>query len=162
METIEALHFRMLIDELKMQGKIYNITDFCVKIGKEKSKTAISEMLTGKRTITPDFVNVIRASFPEVNREWLLNENSLQMFVGGPLMTEEQARQGRKTQREESHSETNLLRQYLNEQSATIEAQRNTIKSLESQVKLLTEQTARLTKMLDRMTEEPLKKTHTA
>ena len=53
-ETLEAL---------KNAGFIYNDADFCRKTG--MSKTFLSEMKAGKRTITQQTVTRIRETFPE-------------------------------------------------------------------------------------------------
>lgn len=51
------------LEDLKKAGFIYNDADFCRKTG--MSKTFLSEMKAGKRTITQQTVTRIRETFPD-------------------------------------------------------------------------------------------------
>lgn len=51
------------LEALKNMGFIYNDADFCRKTG--MSKTFLSEMKAGKRTITQQTVTRIRETFPD-------------------------------------------------------------------------------------------------
>lgn len=51
------------IDELKKAGFIYNDSDFCRKLGFPKS--FLSEMKSGKKTITEQTVLRIKEAFPD-------------------------------------------------------------------------------------------------
>lgn len=52
-----------LIQDLKEGGFVYNDSDLCRKLG--CSKSFLSEMKTGKRKITQQFVTRIHATFPD-------------------------------------------------------------------------------------------------
>lgn len=62
--------FKKLLVVLKEQGKIYNDTDFAIKI--DNSKPYVSELKNKKRNLTEQFVMSICEAFPEVNSSWLL------------------------------------------------------------------------------------------
>lgn len=52
-----------LLEDLKNNGFIYNDSDLCRKLG--CSKSFLSEMKAGKRTITQQFVTRLHEAFPE-------------------------------------------------------------------------------------------------
>lgn len=70
--------FKKLLVVLKEQGKIYNDTDFAIKI--DNSKPYVSELKNKKRNLTEQFVMSICEAFPEVNSSWLLTGEGA-MFV---------------------------------------------------------------------------------
>lgn len=60
----------VVIQHLKVQGKIYNDADFSAKVGKGRSY--VSEVKSGKRPLTEHFVLLIEEVYPEINGAWLL------------------------------------------------------------------------------------------
>lgn len=62
--------FRQSVDYLKKNRRIYNATDLANITGKHKSY--ISEMLSGKRPVSEQFVQVFTTHFPEISTHWLL------------------------------------------------------------------------------------------
>lgn len=79
MNLVLNQRLRKAIDYLKSTGKVYNDTDLCRKLGSE-NRSYLSEVLRGKRSLTPAFVNKIATVFTELNPQWLLDENCTQML----------------------------------------------------------------------------------
>lgn len=73
------------MDYLRSTGKIYNDADFSKKLMKNRSH--VSEVVNGKRPLTAGFVQDIANVFPELNDQWLLNEDCTQMlrYEQGPV-----------------------------------------------------------------------------
>lgn len=62
--------FKKSVEYLKKQRRIYNATDLANITGKQKSY--ISELMTGKRSLSEHFVRDFTSNFPEISMEWLL------------------------------------------------------------------------------------------
>lgn len=60
---MENQDFIKLLEDLKNANFVYNDADFCRKVG--LSKSFLSEMKTGKRTISQQTVARIRETFPD-------------------------------------------------------------------------------------------------
>lgn len=67
-----------VVDYLVCSGKVYNKTDFYVKIGKNKSQ--MSETLSGKRPVSNDLVKAIVAAFPSLNPQFFLDPDCHDMM----------------------------------------------------------------------------------
>ena len=78
MEKLMAQRLRAFMDYLISEERVYNDADFCRKIGKNSSM--VSQYSRGGRKITYDFVDAIHRVFPELNMDWLLNEDCTQMI----------------------------------------------------------------------------------
>ena len=84
MRELEAKNERFihLIDTLKEQRIIYNMSDFAQLLGKPRSY--ISEILTGKRKLTDNFVEDISKKIINVNPNYLLNGTKPILFQLSP------------------------------------------------------------------------------
>lgn len=69
---------RLVIDALKKERKVFSDSDFADMIG--KSKSFLSDMLSGNKTISRRTAESVSAAFPEVNVKWLLTGEG-DMFV---------------------------------------------------------------------------------
>lgn len=79
MESFGSQRLREFIDYLKSEGKVYNDTDFCNQISKNRQQ--VSQVLTGGRTLTPEFALHIARFFPELNFKYLIEEPCHYMLV---------------------------------------------------------------------------------
>lgn len=70
--------FRLFANYLQINERIYNDSDLCKKLGKRSSQ--ISELFTGKRTVTPAFAYQLESVFPDLNPEYLIKEECDQML----------------------------------------------------------------------------------
>lgn len=61
---------KFFINYLIETRKVFNQTDFANIIGKSKSQ--MSEMINGKRSISEQTVHIIASKFPDLNIDWLL------------------------------------------------------------------------------------------
>lgn len=71
MDFIRNERFRTLLSTLKKLQRIYNDTDFSIKVG--TTKTYISEIKNNRRKVTEQFVTFVANAFPEVNPEWIIS-----------------------------------------------------------------------------------------
>ena len=71
--------FKECVDYLKLKRLIYNAADLAKMTGKQKSY--ISELMSGKRKISEQFVRTLVDLFPELSAEWLLSGEG-KMIVG--------------------------------------------------------------------------------
>ena len=62
--------FKSSVDYLIKKRRIYTASDLAVVLGKQKSY--ISELLSGKRTMSEQFILDYTKHFPEISRRWLL------------------------------------------------------------------------------------------
>lgn len=62
--------FKMCVDYLKGNRRIYNASDLAKITGKQKSY--ISELLSGKRSLSEQFVHKFTECFPEISSSWLI------------------------------------------------------------------------------------------
>lgn len=75
---------RIFVDNLITLGQVRSYSDFATCIGKGRSY--VSEILNGKRPLTPKFINSITEVFPELNGSWvLLGEGSMLNPQGGNM-----------------------------------------------------------------------------
>lgn len=81
MEIYRAQRLRAFIDYLRSEGKVYNDADFCVKI--HKNRAIVSEIVNGRRNLTPQFASEVRSFFPELDPRWLLEKNCNRMTIDG-------------------------------------------------------------------------------
>lgn len=80
MELYRSQRLRAFMDYLRSEGKVYNDTDFCTKL--KKNRVVVSELVNGKRNITPQFVSDVRAVFPDLNPAWLMEKGCTSMLLG--------------------------------------------------------------------------------
>ncbi len=71
--------FKECVEYLKLKRLIYNAADLAKMTGKQKSY--ISELMSGKRKISEQFVRTLVDLFPELSAEWLLSGEG-KMIVG--------------------------------------------------------------------------------
>lgn len=71
--------FKESVDYLKQNRRIYNASDLANITGKHKSY--ISEVMSGKRPLSEQFVRVFTEHFPEISMDWILT-GSGQMLKG--------------------------------------------------------------------------------
>lgn len=88
--------FKKSVEYLKKHRRIYNATDLANITGKQKSY--ISEVMTGKRSLSEQFVRVFTDHFPEISTEWLLS-GSGEMLKKTVKTFEFKAEEGRSTRR---------------------------------------------------------------
>lgn len=75
---------KMFVNYLILHLKVRSNADLALKLGIAKSQ--FSEILSGKRKLSPDLVNDIHAIFPELNTEWVMSGEG-EMCVGEPNYT---------------------------------------------------------------------------
>lgn len=61
-----------LIKELKKLRLIHSQADFAKEVG--IGTVQLSEIITGKRKISEYYVNKILTRFPQINKDWLINQ----------------------------------------------------------------------------------------
>lgn len=71
--------FKECVEYLKLKRLIYNAADLAKMTGKQKSY--ISELMSGKRKLSEQFVHTLVDLFPELSAEWLLSGEG-KMIVG--------------------------------------------------------------------------------
>lgn len=71
--------FKECVEYLKLKRLIYNAADLAKMTGKQKSY--ISELMSGKRKLSEQFVRTLVDLFPELSAEWLLSGEG-KMIVG--------------------------------------------------------------------------------
>lgn len=86
METFRNERLRTFMDYLISKGQVYNASDFARKLDINRSQ--LSDTINGKRTLSPNVAERVKASFPEVNIKWLLEETCTQMLVGNETQTD--------------------------------------------------------------------------
>lgn len=62
--------FKICVNYLIETRKIFNASDLAKLIGKQKSY--VSELLSGKRAMSKQFIHYFCSYFPEISEEWLL------------------------------------------------------------------------------------------
>lgn len=78
--------FKISVEYLKKKRRIYNATDLANVTGKQKSY--ISEVMSGKRPMSEQFVRIYTECFPEISSDWLLNGDG-EMIVKTILQKDE-------------------------------------------------------------------------
>ena len=71
MESAIEYRLKKVIEYLIQNRRIHNAADLAVQLGMPKSY--ISELQSGKKTITEKFVGRLTYAFPEISGEWLLH-----------------------------------------------------------------------------------------
>lgn len=74
---------RECVNYLIDSRKIFNASDLAKLVGKQKSY--ISELLSGKRSISKQFVHLFCAHFPEISEEWLLSGKGEMLSPATPV-----------------------------------------------------------------------------
>lgn len=78
METFGSKRLREFVDYLKSECKVYNDTDFCNQIGKNRQQ--VSQVLTGSRPLSSEFAFHVARCFPELNLRYLVDESCNDML----------------------------------------------------------------------------------
>lgn len=78
MESFGSQRLREFIDYLKSEGKVYNDTDFCCQI--DKNRQQVSHLLTGKRPVSTEFALHVANHFPELNFKYLVSAEEKEML----------------------------------------------------------------------------------
>lgn len=73
---------RQFVDYLRTQGLIKNDADFAARM--RRSKSSISEILSGHRAITERLAAEMCIQFPQLNPGWLTDEDCTQMLIDSP------------------------------------------------------------------------------
>ena len=74
---------RECVNYLMDSRKIFNASDLAKLVGKQKSY--ISEILSGKRPVSKQFVHSFCARFPEISEEWLLTGGGEMLVASSPV-----------------------------------------------------------------------------
>jgi len=80
MEMLANQRLRQFVNWLKINGRVKSDSNFASVIHYDRS--AVSEILGSKRIVTRKFVDTVCCFYPELNRQFLEDENCAQMLTG--------------------------------------------------------------------------------
>lgn len=96
-----------VIHHLKENRRIFNDADFATSIGKARSY--ISEVKSGKRPLTEQFVLQICSAFPELSKSWLLTGEGAMLVDLSPSEVKKNSSDVEKTTSEEKLKQIPIL-----------------------------------------------------
>ncbi len=96
-----------VIQHLKENRSIFNDADFATSIGKARSY--ISEVKSGKRSLTEHFVLKICNAFPEISSSWLLTGEGSMLVENSPSELNQTPSEVEKTSSEEKTMQIPLI-----------------------------------------------------